>query len=127
MEAFMLPTFLLPDLVARADGVGTQTELGVAGGKALLLTLGIDRILEQESLDVSLWGSEDGDRWERLSAFPEKSYCGTYSLMLDLRKRSDIRYLRAQWKMRRWGVSELGPLFGFHVLAEEARAHAAGA
>jgi hypothetical protein len=123
----MLPTFLLPDIVAREDGVGAQTELNEASGKQLLLTLGIDRILEQESLDVSLWGSAGNDGWERLAAFPEKSYCGTYSLVLDLRSRPDIRYLRAQWTMRRWGAVDRGPLFGFHLMAEEARVRVAGA
>jgi hypothetical protein len=91
------------------------------------LTLGIDRILEQESLDVSLWGSPDNEHWERLSAFPQKSYCGNYSMMLDLTRRPQIRYLRAQWSMRRWAAGDRGPLFGFHLFAEEARYRTAGA
>ena len=123
----MLPTFLLPDVVAREDGVGAETELCEARAKLLLLTLGIDRVLEQESLDVTLWGSAGDDHWERISAFPEKSYCGKYSILLDLRRRPDIRYLRAHWAMRRWGVADRGPLFGFHLTAEEARVHAASA
>jgi hypothetical protein len=127
MEVIMLPTFLLPDIVAREDGVGTEVALDSAKGKLLQLTLGIDRILEQESLDVSLWGSPDNEHWERLCAFPQKSYCGTYSMLLDLTRRTQVRYLRAQWSMRRWAASDRGPLFGFHIFAEEARFRTAGA
>jgi len=127
MEVVMLPTFLLPDIVAREDGVGAEIALDGANGKLLQLTLGIDRILDQESLDVSLWGSPDNEHWERLSAFPQKSYCGNYSMQLDLTRRPHISYLRAQWSMRRWGAGDRGPLFGFHLFAEEARYRAAGA
>ena len=123
----MLPTFLLPDIVAREDGVGAEIALDSANGKLLQLTLGIDRILEQESLDVSLWGSPDNEHWERLGAFPQKSYCGNYSMLLDLTRRPQIRYLRAQWSMRRWAAGDRGPLFGFHLFAEEARYRTAGA
>ena len=50
----------------------------------LLLTLGITRIIEQESLDLTIWGSANGDTWTQIAAFPQKFYCGTYSLLVDL-------------------------------------------
>ena len=55
--------FLLPETVVREDGAGYAVELATAQGKALEITLGITRILEQESLDVSIWGSVDGSDW----------------------------------------------------------------
>jgi len=74
----MLRNFLLPESIARADGTGPEFELGPNRGKLLVLTLGITRIIEQESLDVSIWGSSDGENWglRPLGKFPPKFYCG---------------------------------------------------
>jgi len=128
----MLRAFLLPENVALADGVGAEMALGAAGGKPLLLTLGITRILEQESLDVSIYGSvgggsAEGEKWQLLTSFPQKFYCGTYSMLLDLTRRPEIRSLRAQWKMGRWGRGAPTPLVGFYLLADEAKVQVAGA
>jgi hypothetical protein len=62
-----------------------------------------------------------------LQAFPRKSYCGTYSMLLDLSRWREIRYLRAEWRMSRWGGGEITPLFGFYLSAEEGTLHAVGA
>ena len=76
------------------------------------LTLGITRIIAQESLEVSVWGSEDGEHWEPLIAFPQKFYCGTYSMIADLTRHPDVRYLRAHWKVGRWMQDDRAPLSG---------------
>jgi hypothetical protein len=117
----MVTAFLVPELVSREDGAGPALDLGVAAGKSVLLTLGITRIIEQESLDLSIWGSADGQNWgaKPLHSFPQKFYCGTYSLLVDLSDKPEVRYLQARWKMGRWGRGELKPLFGFYVFAEE--------
>jgi hypothetical protein len=129
----MLPMFLMPDSIARADGKGPSIELAALRGKLLVLTLDIDRIIEQESLGVSIWGSTNGTDWgrEALAYFPRKFYCGMYSILLNLSQRPDIRYARVQWTMNRWGKGDPSPMFGFRVFAEESgsrvRAAAAGA
>lgn len=122
-----MATYLLPESVARQDGTGAAVALENVRGKELLLTLGITRAVEQESLEISIWGSADGERWRLLQTFPLKFYCGTYSLDLNLKRHADLRYLRAQWKMSRWGAAETVPLFGFHVLVEEPKLQAVGA
>jgi hypothetical protein len=123
-----MATYLLPESIARQDGASREIPLDGAGCKPLQLTLGITRIVEQESLELSLWGSDDSDHWQFLLAFPQKFYCGTYSMLLDLTRYPKVRYLRAQWKMSRWaGAAESEPLFGFYLLAEEAKVQAAGA
>jgi len=118
----MLPQFLLPETVARQDGMGAEV---ACENKLVQLTLGITRIIAQENLEVSVWGSPDGERWRPLLAFPQKFYCGSYSLVLDMTRHPDVRYLRAQWKMGRWtrcsSHDERAPLFGFHLRAEEGR------
>ena len=123
----MVPAFLFPEGIAREDGHGSETPLDDARGRPLVLTLGITRVLEQESLDVSIWGSADGQAWQPLASFPQKCYCGIYSLLLDLSRRREIRYLRAHWRMGRWGGGDSKPLAGFYLLAEEAKMQVAGA
>ena len=112
----MLPRFLLPETVARQDGMGAEMPVE---SKIVQLTLGITRIIAQENLEVSVWGSPDGKRWRSLAAFPQKFYCGLYAMSLDLTGSEDVRYLRAQWKMERWTPDERTPLFGFYLRAEE--------
>jgi hypothetical protein len=117
----MLRNFLLPESIARADGIGPEIDLGSKRGKLLVLTLGITRILEQESLEVTVWGSPDGDRWsvKPLAKFPPKFYCGLYSILLNLGSQADVRFVRVHWKMSRWSKRDALPMFGFYVYAEE--------
>lgn len=120
----MSPRFLLPETVAHQDGVGAELKLDRSA--PLLLTLSINRIIEHESLEVSIWGSRDGREWRQLASFPQKSYCGTYSLELDLHMHPEVRVLRARWKMGRLKGGER-PLFGFDLLVEELKMQHAGA
>lgn len=118
----MLPNFLLPEQVVRQSGCGPAIEIGETGTGVLALTLGINRIIEQESLDLRIVGSSDGETWNEkpLAAFPMKFYCGVYTLLVDLMDQPDVRFLRAEWKVNRWGRGEPTPLFGMYVLAETA-------
>lgn len=116
----MSPNFLLPEQVVRQDGTGPVLDLGEAQGGLLTITLGITRIIEQESLDLSIHASSDGQAWSEkpILAFPQKFYCGTYTLLLDLTEHPDVRYVRVGWKVNRWGRGESTPLFGFYVFAQ---------
>ena len=101
----MLPNFLVPECVSQADGTSQVFDLGSAQGKVLQLTLGITRIIEQESIDVSVWGSIDNENWgsKPIASFPQKFYCGVYSILVDLHDSPDVRSIRLQWKLGRWG------------------------
>lgn len=118
----MLSAFLLPEQVSRENGQGPLVDLGEMAGKRLTLTLGITRIIEQQSLDVSVSGSPDGQVWEPVASFPQKFYCGDYSLPVDLGARPDLRFLRAEWRMHRWGRGTPQPLFGFFLHVAETKA-----
>jgi hypothetical protein len=122
-----MPEIFVPEIVAREDGASDEITLGNTSGKPLLLTLGITRILEQESLDVSIWGSADRENWRQLAAYPQKFYCGTYLLLVDLSRQLHIRYLRAQWRMGRWIETETKPVTNFYLVAEELKSKAASA
>ena len=112
--------FLVPEIQVGENGTGPVLELGSAAGGTLLLTLGIAKIVEQESLDVAILGSTDGADWpaKLLAAFPQKFYAGAYSILLDLSAHPEIRYLRAKWQVARWGVGSTKPMFTFYVFAE---------
>jgi len=117
----MLPGFLLPETTIREAGAGPALDLGSSQRGLVLLTLGITRIIEQESLDVSIWGSADGVDWgaKPLIAFPQKFYCGTYQVLLDMAQHNGIQYLCVKWQAARWGKGDPKPLFGLYVFAEE--------
>ena len=117
----MLPEFLVSETTVREAGAGPVLSLGANQGGVLLLTLGITRIIEQESLDLSIVGSPDGTDWsgKPLISFPQKFYCGTYQLLLDLTSRPDIKYLRAKWQVNRWGKGDPTPLFDIYVFVKE--------
>jgi hypothetical protein len=125
----MLAKFLVPENIARTDGIGPDIDLAVDRGKLLVITLGIDRVLEQEALTISIWGSSDTSNWDvgPLMSFPSKYYCGVYSRLLNLAEHPNVRYLRIEWKVSRWGKGEITPLFGFYVFAEGSGARVRGA
>jgi hypothetical protein len=120
LEVTVLPNFLLPEMVVRESGAGPELE--VRRVKTLLLTLGITRIVPQESLQVSIWGSPDGNNWGAapLVVFPKKFYCGTYPLLIDLSEHPGVRFIRAQWEVTRWGRADAVPLFDFYLRAQDA-------
>src|SRR5271156_5221483 len=98
--------FLIPETIATEDGIGRALTLGCRRGNPLLLNLEISQIIQQESLDISVWGSADERQWRQLVTFPQKSYCGSYLSQLNLARHKEIRYLRAQWRLSRWGAGE---------------------
>jgi hypothetical protein len=125
----MLPNFLIPETVIREASTGGELSVGSTPGGLLLLTLGITRIIEQQSLDISIWGSADKADWgaKPLLSFPQKFYCGTYQLFLDLSQHPDVKFLRAKWHVSRWGRGDPKPLFGVYLFVQDATKHAAAA
>ena len=118
----MLPRFLVEDGIRQEDGFSEAIDISTESSRVLLLTLGITRIIEQESLDLAIYGSEDGSTWsaQPVLAFPQKFYCGVNAMILDLSDNPAIRFVRMQWKMSRWGRGVPIPLFSFYVFAEAA-------
>ena len=116
----MLPQFLLPETTVREAGTGSEISLGDQRGESLILTLGITRIIEQESIDLSIWGSADGSDWgaKPVATFPQKFYCGTYQILLDLTDRPDVKHLRAKWAVNRWGKGDPKPLFTIYLFVQ---------
>jgi hypothetical protein len=119
-------TILVPAAtVATAKGDGAAVEVSGAANRVFLVTLAITKIIEQESLDVSLYGSADGAAWgaKSIAAFPQKFYCGESPLLLDLTAHADVRFVRAHWEMARWGRGTETPMFEFGVSMREVPAN----
>lgn len=117
----MIPQFLVPETTVREAGTGPEIVLGEERGGTLILTLGITRIIEQESLDLSIWGSADGKDFgtKPLVSFPQKFYCGTYQILLDLSEHGNVRHLRAKWQVNRWGKGDPKPLFTVYLFVQQ--------
>ena len=115
---------LLPDAVRRGDGIGPVVALDEYAGKLLVLTLRITDVMERTGLSVSVWGSADQENWgpTPLVTFRQRQYCGVYSVLLNLARNIDARYVRVQWNTTKWGKGERTPLFGFEVFVEESGA-----
>jgi len=115
---------LLSPCLERADGTGPAVDLGLDHANLLVISMGINHVIENERLTLSIWGSVDGNDWgdKPLVSFPPKAYCGIYSTFLNLSANPRVRYLRAQWNMVRWGRSDGSQLFGFYATAQESSA-----
>src|SRR5437868_14168572 len=73
----MMETYLVPEktTVAR-KGDGPALDVSAAANRVFLLTLNITDVIEQESLDISIFGSADGSTWtpKAIASFPQKVY-----------------------------------------------------
>jgi hypothetical protein len=118
----MVDTFLvLPKTVVNVKGDSAAVEVSGAANRVFLLNLEITNIVEQESLDVSIYGAADGATWgpKPLAIFPQKFYRGTHPLLLDLTAHTDIKFVRAHWEVNRWGRGSETPMFEFQVAITE--------
>lgn len=107
--------------VVSAKGDGPSVDVSAAKNRVFLATLSIAKIIEQESLDVSILGSADGTTWgaKSIVAFPQKFYCEEAPLLLDLTGHPDVRFVRAHWEVARWGRGTETPMFEFGVSVKE--------
>ncbi len=115
---------LLADSVHRTDGFGPAVDLDDYCGKLLVVTLGVNEVVERTGLTISVWGSRDETDWgmKPLMTLRQRQYCGVYSALLNLSQHPDVRSLRVQWSMSRWGKGERVAQFGFQVFLEESGA-----
>jgi hypothetical protein len=118
----MIDTVLVPPKTTiHAKGDGSAVDLSAASSRVFLLTLEITDIIEQEALDVSIYGSADGTSWgaKPLAAFPQKFYRGQHPLLLNLADHADIKFVRAHWEVGRWGRGTDTPMFEFSLAIKE--------
>ena len=123
MEFYLIP----PGTRLTANGDGEPRDIASSKTRTFLCTMFIEDQIEQESVDLSIWGSQDGQEWGKmpLLKMPQQFYRGESRQVLDLSMRPEIRFVRAKWELARWGRVAPHPMFvlGFHLSEVPAFAH----
>ena len=112
---------LIPaDTRMEASGEGPSFNISESSSRTFLCQLTITDQIEQESLDVSIWGCADGVTWPKkpLLKLPQRFYRGTTKMVLDLSLRPEVKFIRARWELNRWGRVAPTPMFvaGMHLV-----------
>lgn len=101
------------------NGDGPAQDIQMSQTRTFLCTLDITDQIEQESLDVSVWSSGDGQSWlpKPLLKMPQQFYRGVTRQVLDLTLRPEVKFIRARWDLFRWGRVAPTPVFvaGFRL------------
>jgi len=112
---------LIPaDTRMEANGDGASFNISESASRTFLCRLTVTDQTEQESLEVSIWGSADGETWPKkpLLKLPQQFYRGTTKMVLDLSMRPEVKFIRAHWDLNRWGRVAPTPMFvaGMEIL-----------
>ena len=113
--------YVIPPSTVETAGAGAAFELGSLAGRPVLIILQIVDIIEQESLQVSVWGSADTQDWgaQPLFSFPQKFYREVTPAALNLQVRPEVKLLQVRWELNRWGRGYPRPHFTFAVEIQE--------
>jgi len=109
MQLQLIPT----ETRMEASADGASFNISESATRTFLCCLTVTDQIEQESLDVSIWGSADGQTWPKkpLLKLPQQFYRGTTKLVLDLSLRPEVKFIRARWELNRWGRVAPTPMF----------------
>jgi hypothetical protein len=96
-----------------SNGDGVSFDISSSATRTFLCLLTVSDQLEQESLDVSIYGSADGATWrpKPLLKLPQQFYRGHTKMVLDLSLRPEVKFIRAHWELNRWGRGAPLPMF----------------
>lgn len=118
----MFDAFLVPEkTIVTAKGDSAALDIGGAASAVFLVTLSVTEVVEQESIELSLFTSADGATWDTKPAasFPQKFYIGDYPLLVDLSATPGAKFLRAHWEVSRWGRGPTTPTFELGLRVRE--------
>jgi hypothetical protein len=104
-----------PHTKVEENGGGDKIDISGSSTRTFLCTMVISDQIEQESLDVSIWGSADGENWgaKPILRLPQRFYRGETRAVLELVLRPEVKFIRAQWELNRWGRVAPLPMFRF--------------
>jgi hypothetical protein len=101
------------------NGDGEARDISTSKTRTFLCVMDITDQIEQESVDLSIWGSADGQEWGKMPQLkmPQRFYRGETRQILDLSMKPEIRFVRVRWELARWGRVAPHPMFvlGFHL------------
>ena len=113
---------LIPaDTQLESSGDGAPLDISETASRTFFCTLTVTEQIEQESLEVSIWGSTDGQGFGKrpLLKLPQQFYRGTTRMVLDISLRPEVKFLRARWELNRWGRVAPTPMFIAGLQLEE--------
>ena len=115
---------LSPGTRVTANGHGEPFDVRGSQSRTFLCTMDITEQIEQESLDVSIWCSADGQDFGKqpILKIPQRFYRGETRQILDLTTRPEINFIRANWDLVRWGRVAPHPMFVIGLRLEEVSA-----
>jgi hypothetical protein len=108
-----------PRTLVQANGYSQAVDIRTSASRTFFCILQISEQIEQESADVSIWGSADGENWgtHPVQKLPQQFYRGETRAVLDLTLVPEINFVRAGWELNRWGRVAPLPMFvlGLHL------------
>jgi hypothetical protein len=115
MEFDLIP----PGTRVEENGYSAAVDVRASQTRTFFCHMVIGDQIEQESLDVSVWGSADGETWAAfpILKLPQQFYRGETRAVLDLTLVPEVSFIRAGWELNRWGRGAPLPMFvlGMHV------------
>jgi hypothetical protein len=123
MEFDLIP----PNFLVEDNGEGEKVNISASASRTFFCTLLITDQIEQESIDVAIWGSADGENWgvHPILKLPQRFYRGETRAVLELTFWPEVKFIRARWELNRWGRVSPLPMFrvGLHLQEIPAMPH----
>src|SRR6202051_3988157 len=103
------------------NGNGESVEIRESSTRTFYCTMMIREQIEQESVDVAVWGSADGENWgtHPLLRLPQQFYRGETRAVLELTLVPEVNFIRAGWDLNRWGRVAPLPMFVLGLRLQE--------
>src|ERR1700681_1852098 len=102
------------------NGHGEAVDIRNSSTRTFFCVMVIGDQIEQESADVAIWGSADGENWgtHPVLKLPQQFYRGETRAVLELALVPEVNFIRAGWDLNRWGRVAPLPMFvlGLHLL-----------
>ena len=103
------------------NGHGSAVDVRASATRTFYCVMNISEQIEQESVDVSIWGSADGENWgtHPLLKLPQQFYKSETRAALDLTIVPAVNFIRAAWDLNRWGRVAPLPMFVLGLRLDE--------
>lgn len=117
MEFDLIPQ----DTLVKENGYGAAVDIRASQTRTFFCVMNITDQIEQESVDVSIWGSADGENWgaQPILKLPQQFYRGETRAVLELTLVPEINFIRAGWELNRWGRVAPLPMFVLGLSTKE--------
>jgi len=113
---------LIPfDTRVEENGEGEEVDVTATSTRTFFCLMVISDQIEQESIDVSIWASADGENWgtHPVLKLPQQFYRGETRAVLELVLRPEVKFIRARWELNRWGRVAPLPMFRLGLRLQE--------